>query len=373
MIRPLAIALIVLALVPAGVSAADGKRYAVLVGVQKYDDAAFASPEFSERDATELATVLTANGYDVTLLTDTAGRKDKSLEPTKTNLEKALKTALGKCRRDDTILVAFSGHGVRADAKSAGFLCPKDAKPLPNGKPSLISVESICDGFAGSEAHNAVLLVDACRKAPDGDRSSGIDGSGLKLPNRVFALFSCSPGESAIEHKDIRHGVFFSQVLAALTGAASDGNDAITFATLAQHIRSGSAETGHEACERREADARGSHAGVASGRSPVLGAAPGGNPGVGVGGVSGRLVEGQHQAVPGQARPEAIRRVEESGRGWLRSRHDAGRRLLGIRRGHRERPQGGGKLVHQKRRTRQLLRDGRAGDVLPERLRSCPR
>ena len=145
--------------------------------------------------------------------------------------------ALGKCKRDDLVLVAFAGHGARADAKSAGYLCAKDAKPLPDGKASLISVEALCTELAARDVGAAVLLVDACQTAPAGDQPSGVDGSGLKVPARVFALFSCSPGERAVEHKDARHGVFFEQVLAGLNGSAADGDDAITFASLAAHLR----------------------------------------------------------------------------------------------------------------------------------------
>jgi TPR repeat protein len=236
MFRSLAIALFALALWPTH-ALADGKRYAVVVGVQKYDDPAFTAPEFTERDATELAGALTTTGYEVALLTDTKGGTDKSLEPTRANIEKALKTALGKCKRDDLVLVAFAGHGTRADTKSAGYLCPRDAKPLPDGTASLIAVDGLCTDLSKSEAGAAVLLVDACRMAPAGDQPGGIDGSGLKVPERVFALFSCSPGERALEHKDIRHGVFFNQVLAGLKGAAADGDDAITVAALANYLR----------------------------------------------------------------------------------------------------------------------------------------
>lgn len=237
MLRPLAVVLTVFALFAPAAHAADGKRYAVIVGVRQYDDPAFAAPEFSDRDATELAATLTAAGYEVTLLTDATGRKEKTLDPTKKNVEVALDGALRKCKRDDLILVAFSGHGVRPDVKSAGYLCPRDAKPLPGGKASLLPVEALGARLADSPVAAAVLLVDACRTAPDGDRPSGVDGGGLKVPDRVFALFSCSPGERSVEHKDIRHGAFFAQVVAGLNGAAADGDDVVTFAALAARAR----------------------------------------------------------------------------------------------------------------------------------------
>jgi TPR repeat protein len=236
MLRLLVFALGALALVPASALAA-GKRYAVVVGVQKYDDDAFTALEFAERDATELTAALTTAGYEVALLSDAAGLKDKAHTPTKSNIEQALKTTLGKCTRDDLVLVAFSGHGLRADDKTAGYLCPKDGKPLPEGKDSLISVDALCTELSGSKAAAAVLLVDACRAGQGNKQLPGVDGTGVKAPARVFALFSCSPGERSIEHDNVSHSVFFHQVLTGLRGLAADGNDAITFTGLAEHLK----------------------------------------------------------------------------------------------------------------------------------------
>jgi TPR repeat protein/uncharacterized caspase-like protein len=235
MFRLLGLALAVAWLAPS-VSAAEGKRYAVLVGVQKYDHSQFKSPEYAEADVTELGSILKTAGYEVTLLTDSTGKKDKALDPTKTNIEKALQVVLDKCKGDDLVVFAFAGHGLRSEDKG-GYLCPKDAKPLPDGVDTLIPVATVCKHVDDSAAGARVLLVDACREAPNGGRSSGVDGEGVKVPDRVFALFSCSAGERAIEHKDIAHGVFFHQVIEALRGKAVDGNDAVTFTSLAEHVR----------------------------------------------------------------------------------------------------------------------------------------
>src|SRR5437899_1501012 len=42
----------------------------------------------------------------------------------------------------------------------------------------------------------------------------------LKPPGGVSAFFSCSEGEKAFEHADLKHGVFFHFVIEALKGAA---------------------------------------------------------------------------------------------------------------------------------------------------------
>ncbi len=230
MSRPFALALVALLIFAPEAFPADGKRYALLVGVQKYEHDAFTSPEYAERDVTDLAAALESAGYATTLLTDTRGKKDGALEPTRENIEKALKTVLGKCKRDDAVLVVFAGHGLRSDGKPTAFLCPKDAKPLPDGTDTLIPIDALCKNLAGSSAGTKVLLVDACRS------KEGIEGDKVKIPDGVLALFSCSAGERAVEHKDLAHSVFFHQILEGLKGKAADGNDAVTFASLAMHL-----------------------------------------------------------------------------------------------------------------------------------------
>jgi len=185
---------------------------------------------------TDLAAVLEAAGYNATVLTDSTGQKDTALEPTKANIEKSLKTMLDKAKKDDLVLVAFAGHGLRFDGKPGGYICPRDAKPLPENTGTLISVESLCENLGNSTAAGKILLVDACRNSPKSKLASGIEGDKVKVPKGVCALFSCSAGEHSIEHKNLKHGVFFHHVLAGLKGKAGDGNDAITFASLAQYV-----------------------------------------------------------------------------------------------------------------------------------------
>jgi len=68
---------------------AEGKRYAVVVGVNRYDDAALAPLEYAEADATDLGALLERGGYQVALLTGAAGRTGKEEVLTKANVEVA--------------------------------------------------------------------------------------------------------------------------------------------------------------------------------------------------------------------------------------------------------------------------------------------
>src|SRR5437763_503278 len=70
--------------------AEPAKRLALLVGINRYEHAKLDKLSYAVNDVTELGKVLSAAGYEVTLLTDDAGEKDAKLAPTKANIEKYL-------------------------------------------------------------------------------------------------------------------------------------------------------------------------------------------------------------------------------------------------------------------------------------------
>jgi uncharacterized caspase-like protein len=128
-----------LALAPVLGQPADGKRYAVLVGVRQYQHDKLPELKYSENDVVELAQVLRGAGYDVTLLCDGEGKKDAARAPSKANIERALKAVLAKCKRVDTVLVAFAGHGLQFEGLKDAFFYPQDVRPFPNRADALRS------------------------------------------------------------------------------------------------------------------------------------------------------------------------------------------------------------------------------------------
>jgi TPR repeat protein/uncharacterized caspase-like protein len=237
--RSLLVAMALLAVAaPLFAAPPEGKRYAVLVGVKKYDHKKLDVLEYTENDVTELAELIKPAGYEVVLLTDSTGAKDAALEPTKANIQTHLKSVLGRRRRDDLVLIALAGHGLQFDGKSESYFCPKDAAPLPDRTDTLISLESLYKLLDESGAGVGLLLVDACRSDPLGGRGRGIDGDSAKPPPKgIYAFFSCSAGERAFEHKDLKHGVFFHYVLEGLRGKAKDEDGDVSFEALALYVR----------------------------------------------------------------------------------------------------------------------------------------
>jgi formylglycine-generating enzyme required for sulfatase activity len=207
-----------------------GEKYALLVGVRSYDPNELRSLPYSEADVTELAEVLRASGYkpgNVVLMTQTVGAGQPRLLPLAGQVRKELRLLLQDLAENDGVLVALAGHGVQFVGDPESYFCPADAKLAD--KSTLIPLGEVYKELEACGAGMKVLLVDACRNDPQSDNSraravvsleSVTRPRRVKPPGGVVAFFSCSEGEKAFEHAELKHGVFFHFVIEALRGAS---------------------------------------------------------------------------------------------------------------------------------------------------------
>jgi TPR repeat protein len=211
----------------------NGQKYAVLVGVNKYEHDKLRAMSYAEADVTALADLLKPAGYQVTLLTGAA--REDGLWPTKKNIEGRLKAVLAGCKKGDTVLLAFAGHGLQFEGQPDCYFCPQDARPFKDAADSLLSLGGVYKELERSFAGMKVLLVDACRDDPEATRGVNAD-TAPRPPLGVAALFSCRAGERAYEHDKLKHGVFFYHVLEGLKSEAHDKQNRVTFAGLAAYV-----------------------------------------------------------------------------------------------------------------------------------------
>ena len=132
-----------------GKKASSHKNYAVVVGINGYDDRK--GLHASVNDANYLGSILKSLGYEVITLTD--GAEDR---PTKHNiLEGALKEISLKKDRGNVVFY-FSGHG-EVDNKGNFYIIPQDG----NGDfSSYISEDEINQYIRGIK--NLAIIIDAC-------------------------------------------------------------------------------------------------------------------------------------------------------------------------------------------------------------------
>jgi TIR domain/Caspase domain len=137
--------------------------WAVLVGVNL---GAKFGLRFACQDALDLKDALVAGGYrpdHVYILTDDGGGTPEQT-PTKSSIIDALRQVSTIAKRDEEIIVAFSGSGV-SNARVGGCLLPSDGD-LRNVE-SLVLVRDVFDILEKSAARRKVVFIDACRLSED--------------------------------------------------------------------------------------------------------------------------------------------------------------------------------------------------------------
>lgn len=191
-----------------------GERYAFLVGVQKYHGTGLRELDYSEKDVRDLARLLVTVGYKpANIVVQT--------EPDAAAIRRQLEQF--DLAADDTLLAAFSGHGVQLENKS--YFCPA-ATNLADPK-TLLSLEDLYKTLADRKAGTTVILVDACRSNPQENKSATVRVQSITRPATLGGIelfFSCSPKQESFEHPPLEHGVFFHFVIKGLRGEADYGS-----------------------------------------------------------------------------------------------------------------------------------------------------
>src|SRR4051794_14448448 len=180
---------------PVPVEDRPGRQLALLVGVKDYDKAErFPAQAYTEKDVLDLAALLEKAGYQVVVLCDARGARNRDLAPTRANILAPLDELTSKCTRDDHVLVALAGHGMVAgkDKERDSYFCPRDARA--DDPATLLSIPDLERRLGDSGAGVRLLLVDACRD--EAARGRGLDSDGVKLRTRGSAvLFASSTGQ----------------------------------------------------------------------------------------------------------------------------------------------------------------------------------
>src|SRR5262249_53223030 len=142
------------------------------------------------------------------------------------NIRAALKGLTNRCKPEDTVVLAFAGHGIQLkDKDSEPSFCPYDA--VWDKPETLIPLLKVFEEVGRCPAKQKLLLVDACRVDPrveaDGDeekKKAVATGIKLTVPrdSNFVALFSCTEGQVAWEDPRLRHGVFFHYTILGLAG-----------------------------------------------------------------------------------------------------------------------------------------------------------
>jgi hypothetical protein len=220
------------------------ERWAVVVGIGRYDNPAIPPLRFAAADAEAFYEVLvTRAGFpkdQVLLFTERTERK-----PTLRNLKQALGTFLARRpQKNDLVVVFFAGHGapevdprgLEADGL-AKYLVPIDADPNDLYSTAL-PMDEFQTIFDRLEAERAVVFLDTCYSGAAGGRTfaaartraARVDDFFLErlTRSRGRAIVAASrANEVSIELPELGHGVFTYYLVRGLAGAADLDRDGI--------------------------------------------------------------------------------------------------------------------------------------------------
>ena len=199
-----------------------GNRWAVLVGVNAYEDSHyFGALQVCVKDVEATREQLIAGGFDparIRLITDNTHEK-----PTRANILAALQSVADATEKDDLLLFYYSGHGDTASGES--YLVAREGRHLVLGD-TAVAVTRVKQIIDAAPARAKVILLDACHSGADIGKK-GPQSMSQEFIERVFEqaegmaiLASCKQGQVSYEWRAQVRSVFTHYLLEALQGDA---------------------------------------------------------------------------------------------------------------------------------------------------------
>ncbi len=214
------------------------RRWAVVIGVQEYNDGLFRRLEYSTHDAKLMYRLLTTRcqfpAEQVALMVDEA--TDKRMLPFQRQIMAEVTRVAALAQQTDTVLIYFSGHGVPNGAGGV-VLASRDCdkkQPMQTGIP----VAWLREVLEKCPARQKLLVLDCChagagrgttdtmRLAPCFDQAQGL-----------VTIASCGPDELSREWPRVEQGLFTHFLRCGLEGAADlDNNGVVDVEELYKYV-----------------------------------------------------------------------------------------------------------------------------------------
>jgi len=228
---------------------AKSKRYALVIGVDEYQDTQISPLSGAANDARALAEALVKYaGFAQDQVILLASDQPLERRPTRGNILRRLSNLRGLVPADGLLLVSFAGHGMERGGR--GFLCPTDAQisgDMALLEDTAIPVEALRDRIHQTGVKQVVVILDACRNDPSGrgEAENKLTASyarqfNFDVRNRevtAFAtLYATEVGSVAYEYKEKKQGYFTWALVEGLKGAAANDQGEVTLAGLRQYL-----------------------------------------------------------------------------------------------------------------------------------------
>ena len=239
-----------LELEPLKVLPSKGKRWALIVGVDKYADPQISPLRGAANDARALADALVRYaGFPQDQVILLATDQPAERQPTRVNLLRRLSNLAAAVPKDGLLLLSFSGHGMQRGGQA--FLLPSDAQisdQISFLEDTAVGVNRMRDLIRATGVGQVMVLLDACRNDPGGraDAPNPLTeaytrGFNFDVRNRevqAFAtLYATTLGQRAYEYTEKKQGYFTWAVVEALRGGASNPQGEVTLSDLIRFVQ----------------------------------------------------------------------------------------------------------------------------------------
>src|SRR5216684_484206 len=228
----------------------SAKRWALVIGVDKYQDPQISPLKGSDNDARLIADALVRYaGFprDQVILLSTDQPAER--QPTRVNILRRLSNLSTAVPKDGLLLVSFAGHGMERSGQA--FLLPSDAQisdQISFLEETAISMSRVKERIKETGVGQVVVLLDACRNDPGG-RADAINPLSNAYTNafnfdvrnrevQAFAtVYATGIGQRAYEYTEKKQGYFSWAVVEGLKGGAANDKGEVTLSQLVRYVQ----------------------------------------------------------------------------------------------------------------------------------------
>jgi formylglycine-generating enzyme required for sulfatase activity len=229
---------------------AKSKRFALVAGVDEYQDEQISRLSGAGNDAKALADALVRYaGFPADQVILLASDQPQQRQPNRGNILQYLSNLRGIVPEDGLLVVSFAGHGVERGGR--GFLCPSDARI--GGSMALleatgVAVDTVREWIRETGVKQVLIILDACRNDPSGrgETENRLTDSfarrfNFDVRNRevtAFAtLYATGVGHVAYEYKEKKQGYFTWALVEGLKGGAANEKGEVTLGGLVRYLQ----------------------------------------------------------------------------------------------------------------------------------------
>ncbi len=228
----------------------SAKRWALVIGVDKYTDPQISPLKGSDNDARLLANALVRYAgfpQDQVILLSTDQPAER--QPTRVNILRRLSNLSTAVPKDGLLLVSFAGHGMERSGQA--FLLPSDAQisdQISFLEETAISMNRVKERIKETGVGQVIVLLDACRNDPGGraDAPNPLSNAYTSAFNfdtrnrevQAFAtVYATGIGQRAYEYTEKKQGYFSWAVVEGLKGGAANEKGEVTLSQLVKYVQ----------------------------------------------------------------------------------------------------------------------------------------